>query len=334
MLLLNDISITRIDDTAVEISWRSSKHYQTVSICRGESPDNISLASPIIKVKGKSFTRITGLEAGVRYYFELIPDHRPGIVISERRVPLQGSVNFRDLGGYKTTDGRQVKWGQLFRSDHLSRLTDRDLAVLRRMKIRQVCDFRTAAEVQKRPDRFPAGGESKYRHLPIQHGEFDPAGAFDRIRNGDIDWMTEEFMIAGYIRNIENFGDVWSQFFRGLAEPDNRPLVFHCTGGKDRAGVCAALILLALGVSEEAVIQDHGLSNFYIADVLANIFAQIESLGIDPEKVSPYFTAPRSTILAVLNHIRATYGSAVGYLQHKAGLDEKRIEQLRDELLT
>jgi protein-tyrosine phosphatase len=256
------------------------------------------------------------------------------VIVSERRVPLQGSVNFRDLGGYATIDGRRVKWGQLFRSDHLGRLTDRDLAVLSRMRIRQVCDFRTAAEAQKLPDRFPAGNESKYLHLPIQHGEFDPAHTFERIRNGDIDWMTEEFMIAGYIRNLENFADVWARFFRCAADPANRPLVFHCTGGKDRAGVGAALILLALGVPEETVIQDHGLSNFYIAEVLPKIFAQIKSRGIDPEKVSPYFTAPRSAVLAAITHLQTTYGSVAGYLQNKAGVDGKTIDRLKNDLLT
>jgi protein-tyrosine phosphatase len=330
---LYDVSITRIDDNSVEISWGLREDIQSVSICRGESPDQISRRTPMIKVKGQSGVRITGLDSGVRYYFELVPDQSPGVIIGERRVALQGSVNFRDLGGYATTDGRRVKWGHLFRSDHLGRLTDRDLAVLCRMGIRQVCDFRTSAEVQKLPDRFPAGGECKYLHLPIQHGEFDPAYTFERIRNGDIDWMTEEFMIKGYIRNIENFADVWAEFFRCVADPANRPLVFHCTGGKDRAGVCAALILLAVGVPEDTVIQDHGLSNFYIAEVLQKIFTQIRSLGIDPEKLSAYFTAPRSAILAAINHLRTTYGSAVGYLQNQAGVDGKSIDSLRNDLL-
>jgi protein-tyrosine phosphatase len=330
---LNDISIIRTADDSVEINWTVSEDIQEICIYRGETPAKIDHRTPVAKVKGQPCARITDLDPGVRYYFELVQDRRPGMIISERRVALEGSVNFRDLGGYETTDGRRVKWGQVFRSDNLGRLTDRDLSVLRRMGIRLVYDFRTPAEVKKLPDRFPAGNESNYRNLPINHGEFDPANAFERIKNGDIDWMTEEFMINGYIRNIENFAALWSEFFQNMADPANRPLVFHCTGGKDRAGVCAALILLALGVSEETVIRDHGLSNIFIADVLENIFAQIKSFGVDPEKVAPYFKAPRDAMLALINHIRETYGSAAGYLRNKAGVEQTLIQQLKEELL-
>ena len=145
--------------------------------------------------------------------------------------------------------------------------------------------------------------------------------------------MTEEFMINGYIKNIDNFASVWSAFFNSLADRSNRPLVFHCTGGKDRAGVCAALILLSLGVPAETVIYDHGLSNLYIAAVLEKIYDQIRLHGVDPSQVAPYFTAPKTAIVATVNHIRQTYGSAADYLINRVGLDEKLIEQLREDLL-
>ncbi|MGD9373712.1 MAG: tyrosine-protein phosphatase, partial [Desulfobacterales bacterium] len=247
--------------------------------------------------------------------------------------PLEGSVNFRDLGGYRTLDGRRLRWGQVFRSDNLGRLTDRDIKILRRMGIRQVCDFRTPAEVKKMPDRFPETNEGAYVHLPIKYGEYDPANTFERIKNGDVDWLTEEFMIKGYLRNVDRFTALWSTFFRIMVVSRNRPLVFHCTGGKDRAGVCAALILLTLGVAEETVIEDHGLSNIYIADVLKRIYAQIKSYGVDPAKVAPYFTAPRSAIIALVEHIRKTYGSAEDYLINQAGIEVKVINQLREDLL-
>jgi protein-tyrosine phosphatase len=201
------------------------------------------------------------------------------------------------------------------------------------MGIRQVCDFRTPAEVKKMPDRFPETNEGAYVHLPIKYGEYDPANTFERIKNGDVDWLTEEFMIKGYLRNVDRFTALWSTFFRIMVVSRNRPLVFHCTGGKDRAGVCAALILLTLGVAEETVIEDHGLSNIYIADVLKRIYAQIKSYGVDPAKVAPYFTAPRSAIIALVEHIRKTYGSAEDYLINQAGIEVKVINQLREDLL-
>ncbi len=330
---LEDISLTRTGDDSVNISWTYNNKDSKVAIFKGEKPDAIDRCKPAVTVTGKSEVTISGLDPDTRYYFEVVPADRPNTIISERRVQLEGSVNFRDLGGYQAADGRRVKWGRLFRSDNLGRLTDRDVFLLQKMEIRQVCDFRTPAEIKKLSDRFPKNEHGKFLLLPIRHGESDPANTFDRIKNGDVDWMTEEFMIKGYLKNIENFAPLWATFFKMLAEPSNRPLVFHCTGGKDRAGVAAALILLALGVPEKTVIRDHGLSNLYIAAVLERIYVQIRTMGVDPDGISAYFTAPQNAIVAVLSHLEKEYGSAANYLTNKAGVDEKLLIRLKEDLL-
>ena len=307
---LKDVSLTRTGKGSLKITWNTKYKNSKVAVFIGENPDAIDYREPAAIAKGKSEVSISGLDADTRYYFDVVPSQGPNTVISERRVQLEGSVNFRDLGGYQAVDGRRVKWGMVFRSDNLGRLTDRDVFFLQQMRIRLVCDFRTPAEIKKLPDRYPQGEYGKSVQLPIRHGESDPANTFDRIKKGDIDWMTEEFMIRGYIKNIENFAPLWAAFFKMLAESANRPLVFHCTGGKDRAGVAAALILLALGVPEETVIRDHGFSNLYIAAVLERIYDQIRTMGVDPDTISAYFTAPQNAILAVLKHLEKAYGSA------------------------
>jgi protein-tyrosine phosphatase len=330
---LKNISLIRTGGDSVEISWTCKDEPRAFVVYAGESPDHIDRQNPVAISGVNSSAKISGLDPDMRYYFEVALREGSKVVVSDRRVPLKGSVNFRDLGGYETSDGHRVKWGQVFRSDNLGRLTDRDVSFVQRMGVRMVCDFRTPAEANKLPDRFPSTKQDCYLHLPIQHGEFDPAGTFERIRNGDIGWMTEAFMTEGYIKNVDNFAPVWSTFFNTLAENARRPLVFHCTGGKDRAGVCAALILLLLGVPEEAVIYDHGLSNLYIAGVLKKIYEQIRSYGVDPDQIAPYFTAPKNAIVAVVSHIRQAYGSAAEYLINKAGVDEKVVAQLREDLL-
>jgi len=330
---LKNASLIRSADNSVEISCHFSETAREFAVYAGDSPDRIDRQNPVSKSAANSPAKISGLDPDLRYYFELVPDFGSKIIISDRRVPLEGSVNFRDLGGYETTGGRRIKWGQVFRSDNLGRLTDRDVSFVQQMGIRMVCDFRTPAEVQKLPDRFPQTDRGGYLPLPIQHGEFDPANTFERIKNGDIQWMTEAFMVKGYLKNIDDFAPVWSTFFQTLADGSKRPLVFHCTGGKDRAGVCAALILLSLGVPEETVIHDHGLSNLYIAAVLEKIYDRIRSHGVDPKQVAPYFTAPENAIVAVVRHIRQTYGSAADYLINKAGVDKRVVDQLREDLL-
>jgi protein-tyrosine phosphatase len=330
---LKNVTLTRTGKDSVKLSWKLRDNLDSITVFAGVSPDQIECHIPAAKLKGKSSTAIDGLNPDTQYHFVLTPHNNSNIIISERRVPLEGSVNFRDLGGYETADGRRVQWGRVFRSDNLGRLTERDVSFVQRMRIRMVCDFRTPAEAKKLPDRFPQPDQCRYLHLPIQHGEFDPANTFERIKKGDIEWMTEEFMIKGYIKNIDNFASVWATFFNSLADDSNRPLVFHCTGGKDRAGVCAALILLSLGVPEETVIYDHGLSNLYIAAVLEKIYDQIRSDGIDPVQVAPYFTAPEKAMVAVIQHIRQNYGTATGYLVNKAGVDKTVINHLKTELL-
>lgn len=330
---LEDVAIVRTGKDAVKISWTIRDQDATVTIFKGEKPDAIDHRKPVATPTGKSAAIISGLDPDTRYYFEVVFPDGTKTRISERRVQLEGSVNFRDLGGYRAKDGRRIKWGQVFRSDNLGRLTDRDVFFLQKMGIRLVCDFRTPAEIKKLPDRYPPGEHGRSLQLPIRHGESDPANAFDRIKNNDIDWMTEEYMIKGYIKNIENFAPLWAAFLNTLAEPSNRPLVFHCTGGKDRAGVAAALILLALDVPEETVIRDHGLSNLYIAAVLARIYDQIRAMGVDPDGISAYFTAPQNAIIAVLKHLKKAYGSAANYLINKAAVDEKLLIRLNEDLL-
>lgn len=101
----------------------------------------------------------------------------------------------------------------------------------------------------------------------------------------------------------------------------------------DRTGVGAALILLVLGVSEETVIYDHGLSDGFNAERLKKVHERIESYGVQPEKVDPYLKAPRALIVALLGHIRERYGSAANYLKTEAGVDDATLARLRKELL-
>ena len=251
----------------------------------------------------------------------------------ERLVNLDGAVNFRDIGGYKTIDGREVQWGKVFRSDGLSRLTEKDHQVIRHIGIGRVFDFRTPAEVREAPDNLPGDNSIVHVNLPVAHGKFDFVEAMNRLKQGDDKWMTPDFMMNGYIQNIENAGDVWGEVINSIADAKETAVLFHCTGGKDRTGTCAALILLMLGVDEETVVQDHQLSNTYIAGVLPKFLEVIASYGVDPEKLIPYLTAPLDCIHALIDHLRNNYGSAAEYLAIKAGVDKKTQALLKEKLL-
>ena len=339
-MTLSDPSATIYDLTArrrgpdtVEVSWRSTDSNLPISIYHGTSPETIRRQIPMGQTGGQSSVIVSELDPGFPHYFKVVAEAGNAIIVGERRLPLEGTVNSRDLGGYETTDGRRVKWGRVFRSDHLARLTDDDIAFLHQMKIKSVCDFRTETEARNRPDRFPRDDSDTYVHLPVNHLKIDPTRLFEKLKKGDASWLTPDFLIEGYLINIEKFASIWGRVFKRLAEPAHLPLLFHCTGGKDRAGTCAALILLALGVPEETVIEDYGLSNIYIADIVNQIYDEIKIDDEYRQKISPYFSAPQYCIEAMISHLNKNYGSPVAYLQSRAGVTAQMLKKIQTQLL-
>lgn len=253
--------------------------------------------------------------------------------ICDQRLPLRGAVNFRDLGGYTTSVSRYVKKGLVYRSDHLSRLTMGDRLMLQRLRFKVVCDLRTVHEQQQAPDLLPADGSIRQLSLPVLANGFDPASAMDRLKSGESAWLSMDFFIELYRRYLDDFGPVWGKILDLAASPDNLPLVFHCTGGKDRTGICAALLLKVLGVEEEIIFFDHYRSNLCNAERLQPIYAEFAALGIAPEKAAPYLQAPIEPLVAMFDHLKRKYGTVEDYLRQKAGLNPTTLSALQTSLL-
>lgn len=328
--ILVDAAAERVDAQSVRICWESA-HDAEVAVYAGKRPDGPDRHEPVA-LSDHGCVEVGELDPLARYYF-VLEAHEERLMTAERRVYMENTVNFRDLGGYETEDGRRVRWGHVFRSDGLARLSDRDLERFRQMCIRRVYDLRTHSERAGAPDRLPEDGSVFHFHLPVSHGRFDFAEAMKRLKKGDTSWLTPDFMVNGYIRNLEDFSAYWAEIIRVLAGQQNDPVVFHCTGGKDRTGTCAALILLALGVPEETVIDDHQLSNIYIAGLLPQLYRMMEKEGVDPNAIFPYLTAPRECIVAVVDYITENYGTARDYLIKKAGLSAAELWGLQQNLL-
>jgi protein-tyrosine phosphatase len=249
------------------------------------------------------------------------------------QLMLAGPVNFRDLGGYLTKDNRRIKKGLVFRSDHLSCLTKEDHLTLEGLHFKVVCDFRTVREQQMAPDLLPPDGSIRLLSLPIQANGFDPSTVMTRLQAGDDAWLTMDFFIDLYCRYLDDFGPVWGKVLNLISCAENLPLVFHCTGGKDRTGICAALLLAALGVPEESILADHDLSNRCNAERLQPIYALFAEIGIGPDKAAPYLQAPTEPLIAMLDHLKKRYGTVEDYLHFKAGLDRTTLATLQTSLL-
>jgi len=253
----------------------------------------------------------------------------------ERLVALEGALNWRDLGGYPTADGRVTKWDRIYRSDGLDQLTDADLDVVAELGIKLVFDFRVDREVDESPSRLVDHPTVRCQRLPIGGDEVEGRSILDIIRAGELRTYSVEDMAGTYERLLEDFAPTFGEVLAHAADPGNHPMVFHCTAGKDRTGLMAMLLLGALGVSDEDIVTDYELTTQYRSNRRLEILGpEIEKAGGDLETVRPYLTAFAPVMVATIERLRRDYRSIEDFLIAKAGVDSHTLSRLRESMLT
>lgn len=244
-------------------------------------------------------------------------------------VPLEGTLNFRDLGGYPASRG-VTRWGLVYRSDKLSALSDADLEHLAGLGLRTVCDFRYDRELDEDPSRLPVGATVVRLAVGSAPGD-NPRNLEDMIRAGEITQVTAQSMAVGYLAMLENQAALFGDLIRIVAEAEQHPVVIHCTAGKDRTGLGAALILGAAGVADDVIIEDYALTDQYRSQHrLAEIGPRIEAQGLKMDDLRVLFTAPAETMAATLGHVTERWGGIEGYLTGPAAVDDATLEALRE----
>jgi protein-tyrosine phosphatase len=241
----------------------------------------------------------------------------------ERHIALEDGLNFRDLGGYETADGRRVHWRRFFRAGGLSQLTEADREVLRALGIATVVDLRSTAEWEA--GRFPVEHlPVRFHHLPLIEEILDPT----RYE------VVQGMLIARY-REIADIGAAnIARAVEIVADPASHPVVVHCLAGKDRTGVLVAVILSLLGVPDETVVADYALSQAAMAELRARARAAGRLDESRPsEMIEEVFSAAPRTMEGLLAALRQDYGSVEGYAR-AAGVSAGTIDQLRRALLT
>ena len=241
----------------------------------------------------------------------------------ERHIALDGAVNFRDVGGYRTSDGRTVRWRSLFRADNLSHLSEPDRQVVRALRIATVIDLRTLAEVEL--ERFPVDEiPVDFHHLPLT-AELPSLGQFQNSGPG---------AFAGhYLEIARRSGDQVAQAIRIVAEPRSRPVVVHCAAGKDRTGVLVAILLALLGVPDDIIADDYALSAKAMDALLGRLLERLPELEEEIRSVATTMSsATPANIRALLDGLRREHGSVESYAAaHGAG--DEVVSALRGELL-
>lgn len=326
------------------VSWTVTA--PEVAIYQAPVPDKQQMQLVADKVTGNSY--LLQHNASERLYVYIQPKGQVGYWVAERVLPLEGGVNFRDLGGYRTEDGRSVVWGKLFRSGTMSDLTSADYQYLGKLGIKTFCDFRSNEERSEEPTLYKEFAPvaqmltQDYSMRDMMNDSFTKALAQLKTREQALQAFGS-FYRKGLTAYAGQFRDMFAQLLQNKA-----PLSFNCSAGKDRTGMAAALVLSALGVPRDVVVADYALSeqayDFGLREMKKRMAAHQDKDAASPhnqlfaqlprEVIQVFMGTDPALIEAFFAQIEQDYGSVSKYLQQEMQLSETDIRQLQTLYLT
>jgi protein-tyrosine phosphatase len=325
------VSIERTADGAYRLHWDEADFAGPVRVRVHTDPAQAPAAEPVL-ASAASGVRIE-LPAHERHYFHLEPVAGEPLTAAQRDISLQGGTNFRDMGGYRAADGRRVRWGRLFRSGHSAALTDQDREHLEGLGIRTCCDFRRDEERAIEPNGLP----ESIRIVGLQLMPGSALSFYERISSGDAKPQDMvDFMIAINRDFVRNNTEPFRGMFEQLLAQEDGAFMINCAAGKDRTGFGAAMILAALGVAEQDIVEDYALSMTYfpIQRELERVRRKYVPPGghFDVDVMMPMMEARGPYIAAALDEIRSMHGSSEAFLNDALGLGERELRLLRERL--
>jgi protein-tyrosine phosphatase len=246
----------------------------------------------------------------------------------ERAIALEGCLNFRDLGGYRTADGRQVRWRRLFRSDALHRQTPADVErMIDEIGLTTVIDLRTTAERERGGEVLVEGHPGvRALHAPLVDELFaDPEARAERPPVSDMGEGYARMLLAGKERVAKVLGV--------LAEPGALPAVFFCSAGKDRTGALSGLVLGLLGVADHDIATDYELTDPLAEAILERARVDVPGREGGWDDLPPEARgAPAWVMESMLSNLRREHGSLEAFVD-ELGVDAHVVDRLRQELL-
>jgi protein-tyrosine phosphatase len=226
-----------------------------------------------------------------------------------RDIDLLDTFNLRDLGGYRTDDGRRVKWRTLFRGAALHRLAGTDLEVVRGLGLRTAIDLRTGGELTAHgaypTDVLPA----RFHHLPMIDRIWDLEEAFAEATPAP-----ERYLMARYREMLDEGAATIATAVELLSRPESLPAVVYCAAGKDRTGVLAALVLDAVGVRRSEIVDDYHLSKARVERIRARALAAGHASAMDSQPPA-FMQAPAEAMALLIDWIQAEFGGSAAYLR-------------------
>ncbi len=249
--------------------------------------------------------------------------------------------NFRDFGGYKTENGNRLKKGILFRSGGLSKANNDDLKELSSLKIKTICDLRSEGERKKEPDRIPNNEPVTFFNIPMRpivdyHGRslkrlFSLMFGEERRR----DYIGESY--TAYREYATGYLPQLKALFVRISNPDNLPLLIHCSAGKDRTGVVASMIQQIVGVHSALVMNDYLETNQNLGEYTTEIADRLKKLayfGVPWKMYMPLFEARTDYLNAAFSQIKDEFGAFDQWVRRGLDFSKKEIDTLAKSLLT
>lgn len=256
-------------------------------------------------------------------WFKLVPNVGEALVVTERELGLSSDLNFRDVGGYRTSDGQWVRMGVLYRAAAL-KLDPADAATVNTLGITSDFDLRTAAETVASPDVVPVG--AKYLELSV-FGASIPGVSAGSAQQSEAQMETWERDFV----TLPSAKTAYKTLFTDIADGTGAA-VYHCSAGKDRTGWASAVLLTLLGVPKSTVMSDYLLSNKYYLDS-PSVQAELTALGSAASTIEPYLAVAPAYLQAGFSQVAKEYGSMESYALHGIGLSKTTIAKLKSRLL-
>lgn len=280
----------------------------------GSTVEEIDMTEPVSFGREAGTFRLSVPDSR-RSYFRLVTD-KGKAVLAERQLPMAGGFNFRDLGGIRAKDGRYIKWGKIFRSGDLNTLTEADLNYLASIPLVSIVDFRSESEIKAAPDKIPSTVREDYAYMISPGNLISSAVNLSMFQNMNMD----DVMVRINVMLVTDSASIgrYKDFFALLQNDSAVPLLFHCSAGKDRTGMAAALVLSALGVNEEIIMENYLASNIYLEDKYGEYITRY------PE-MKPLFGVKEEYLQAGLQRVKSDYGSIESYLINVLDVDTDRL---------
>jgi protein-tyrosine phosphatase len=322
----------RTGPNAVRLDWTGAS---AASIFVSGDPNAGKSAMRPLKAAAGASATVTA-PVSPRPYFLLSAADGRQTRVAERLLPLEGGRNFRDLGGWRAADGRQVKWGRIYRSGVMASLTPADLDYLRRLGIVVICDLRGREERATDPNPFLKAGGPKVAAFDYDMGSELAAFAGMTTREQAVQGLAD-----AYVGVLDRLAPHYTDLFARLVA-DEGPLAMNCSAGKDRTGVASALVLSVLGAPRGTVIADYALSQTYVppAYYTQRFGKGAATSGVTARQAQAFARTPREVMAVVMGSdpevmrralatIDARWGGPVALAKARYGLTDDKIARLR-----